>query len=236
MAGVGVPRLGSTGVPNDVEQGEVMLDEAVFGGGLSVRAGALIGHRGPGVGALTVADLMAPDALRVLKRRGGGRHVLREIHDFLLERTGSGLGGWDEELDLPLTRTRRAEARLEEALGILEALMGILGVGERGMLVGACRALKASASSDLFPGWHCPACLAFNGEAKRERAVCRACDAPHVKLEAVAEVGTVTIGVGALRALMEERDALRGALVRVQGRSSEILLECRRLKEEVRDG
>lgn len=30
-------------------------------------------------------------------------------------------------------------------------------------------------SLDL-PGWDCPACHVFNGEAKEERFVCRACD------------------------------------------------------------
>jgi hypothetical protein len=195
---------------------------------LSVRASELVGTR---VNALRIDDLQGPDGLKVLRRRGGGKLSLREVHERLLESTGNGLGGWEDGLDTPSVRMKRMQCRAEDAEGRLGELVGLLGLKDSSELMGACKVLKVSASSDWMPGWFCVECGVVNGEAKTERVKCRACDTIHVKTEVVPEDRGLYMDKASVARMIQENQLLRQALARVQGRSSAILEECRRLKK-----
>jgi uncharacterized membrane protein len=129
-----------------------------------------------------------------------------------------------------VSKDHKLELELVEAETLLGTLGALLGVG-REELVGKCKELLSVTSSEMMPGWSCPECRAFNGEAKKERVECRVCGALHVQGELAPEEGPV-IERQVAESLLRENRQLREALSRVQGRSTEILEECRRLRRE----
>jgi hypothetical protein len=82
--------------------------------------------------------------------------------------------------------------------------------------------------NSLLPGWSCPHCQTFNGEAKKALARCRHCDLLHVPELTVPDEGELRQEL--FRAYRQIRE-LSEALTRTQDRSSQILQEYRDMKK-----
>jgi hypothetical protein len=75
----------------------------------------------------------------------------------------------------------------------------------------------------LLPGWQCPGCLVFNGDAKERLEACRCCGGPRPKNTDEA-----------FQMLAKTHATVLGNLRDTQARCSELLLSYRNLKEKLK--